>query len=554
MAESRSTTSGAPAGSVTAYRELQRLMGDIRLDLGVWAPDGSAILPWAPCCEFTATLEQAGAEVAEACRSLAVKAAAQGRALTETTWTGCCVVAVPARRRRRIVAGVAASFPVSRMLEEESLARLCARLELDNQAIARQGRQDVRLSAEQAEVFLAVVQGALESLQAKHEADEDIQTFSRNLATTYEELSLLYRVSGSMLVSRQPEEFIRNVCDELLEVMSISAAAAIACAHPPAIEEDITVVSGTVGLPPGQLSDLVRREIAPRLIAGGQPLLSNRFAAESPTDPDGLVRTVMAMPLSSDEETIGVLVGLNKVGADFDSIDMKLMSAIASQTSVFLANNRLYADLQDLLMGVLHALTATIDAKDPYTSGHSHRVALISRRLAEECGFGPDKVQQVYLAGLLHDIGKIGVPEAILRKKGRLTPEEYDDMKRHPMLGANILGGIRQLDEVIVGILTHHERPDGKGYPRGLRGDQIPVEGRIIGIADGFDAMSSHRTYRSVLPLGQVIKELRTNSGAQFDGELVEKFLALDLAKFMEEIHQPARTVFPFVLHQERTP
>jgi putative nucleotidyltransferase with HDIG domain len=224
------------------------------------------------------------------------------------------------------------------------------------------------------------------------------------------------------------------------------------------------------------------------------------------------------------------------------------MGAVGNQAAVFLTNNRLYADLQGLLMGVLHALTASIDAKDPYTCGHSQRVALISRRLAEECGFSPEKVQQIYLAGLLHDIGKIGVPETILRKKGRLTEEEYDVIKRHPLLGANILGGIRQLDDIVVGILSHHERPDGKGYPRGLKGDQVPMEGRILCLADCFDAMTSVRTYREALPLPAAIEEIRNNAGAQFDVGVVETFLSIDLKKFAEETKQPAKTVFPFGL------
>jgi putative two-component system response regulator len=218
---------------------------------------------------------------------------------------------------------------------------------------------------------------------------------------------------------------------------------------------------------------------------------------------------------------------------------------------VFLTNNMLYADLQDLLMGVLHALTATIDAKDPYTCGHSNRVAIISKRLAESMGLPAQRVQQIYLAGLMHDIGKIGVPESVLCNPGRLTPQEYEAVKKHPALGAKILGGIRQLDDVIAGILYHHERLDGRGYPQGLYGDEVPLDARIIGLADCFDAMSSDRTYRKALPLEAVVNEVRKCAGTQFAPEVVAHLLDWDLENLLKELCQPAKTVFPIQIAQE---
>jgi putative nucleotidyltransferase with HDIG domain len=212
----------------------------------------------------------------------------------------------------------------------------------------------------------------------------------------------------------------------------------------------------------------------------------------------------------------------------------------------------LYADLQDLLMGVLHALTATIDAKDPYTCGHSQRVAMLSKLLAQRVGFPPAKVQELYLAGLLHDIGKIGVPEQVLCKEGRLTDEEYGSMKRHPSIGAKILQGIRQLDEVIVGILTHHERPDGKGYPQRLSGAQVPIEGRIVGLADVFDAMTSDRTYRKAMQLNVVLAEIRRCAGTQFDPLLVDLLMTFDFTKLMKDLHQTSQT--PNVLLEFNSP
>ncbi|MCD6304078.1 MAG: HD-GYP domain-containing protein, partial [Planctomycetes bacterium] len=250
--------------------------------------------------------------------------------------------------------------------------------------------------------------------------------------------------------------------------------------------------------------------------------------------------------------TLGTLLALNKAGGDFNSIDIKLMSSVANQAAVFLTNHVLYADLQELLMGVLHALTASIDAKDPYTCGHSRRVADISRRLAETMGLAPPDVQRTYLAGLLHDIGKIGVPEAVLCKPGRLTDAEYEQIKKHPEIGARILGGIRQLEHVVPGILCHHERLDGRGYPRGLSGAQIPLEARIIGLADCFDAMTSDRVYRKALPLEKVIREIRRHAGTQFDRKVADVLLSMDLPAYLEELRKPTESAFQISLAQEQ--
>jgi putative nucleotidyltransferase with HDIG domain len=276
--------------------------------------------------------------------------------------------------------------------------------------------------------------------------------------------------------------------------------------------------------------------IAPRLADQRNPVLENHFVAEEASGLGQTIKKFVAVPLMMENRSIGMLVAINKVDRDFDSNDAKLLHSIANQASVLLTNHRLYADLQDLLMGVLHALTATIDAKDRYTCGHSQRVAMLSNLLAQKAGLSPAEARQVYLAGLLHDIGKIGVPESVLQKEGRLTPEEYVLMKEHSALGAKILQDIHQLDGVIEGILTHHERPDGRGYPRGLSGSQVPLAGLIIGLADVFDAMTSDRTYRKALSLETALAEIKRCAGAQFDRRLVDLLMSFDFTELMEQL------------------
>jgi HD-GYP domain-containing protein (c-di-GMP phosphodiesterase class II) len=172
------------------------------------------------------------------------------------------------------------------------------------------------------------------------------------------------------------------------------------------------------------------------------------------------------------------------------------------------------------------------------------RVALISRRLARAIGLPEAEVERIYMAGILHDVGKIGVPEAVLHKTGKLTAEEFDQMKKHPQIGARILADIKQVQDLIPGVLYHHERYDGKGYPTRLSGENIPLMGRIICVADCFDAMTSNRTYRRALPLEVAMIELRRCAGTQFDPVLADAFLNISAAEIRALLSE----------HQPRTP
>ena len=162
-------------------------------------------------------------------------------------------------------------------------------------------------------------------------------------------------------------------------------------------------------------------------------------------------------------------------------------------------------------------LIAALDAKEEYSRGHSERVAKFARLIAKHAGKSEKECDEIYYAGLLHDIGKIGIPDEIINKKGRLTPEEYEVMKRHPSLGRQILSGITEMPYLATGANFHHERYDGKGYPEGLAGEDIPELGRILAVADAYDAMSSKRSYRDALTRERISDEFAGCSGTQFD-------------------------------------
>ncbi len=173
----------------------------------------------------------------------------------------------------------------------------------------------------------------------------------------------------------------------------------------------------------------------------------------------------------------------------------------------------------------VYDIAAAVEAKDPYTYGHSKRVNIYAVALAERIGLSPDEVSALSAAALLHDIGKIGISDKVLGKKGRLTKEDWEAIKAHPRLGANIVGNISRLAPSVNGILYHHERWDGTGYPEGLKDEEIPLEARILAIADSFEAMTSARPYRPALSIEEVVTELRQGVGLQFDPGLVKVFI-----------------------------
>ena len=173
----------------------------------------------------------------------------------------------------------------------------------------------------------------------------------------------------------------------------------------------------------------------------------------------------------------------------------------------------------------IEAISSTIDAKDEYTKGHSNRVAEYSVIIARVLGVEEEKLSDIRYIALLHDIGKIGVPDAILKKKGKLDDREYEEMKRHTVAGETILSGVGTIPDLMIGAKYHHERYDGKGYPSGLSGENIPFIARIIAVADAFDAMTTDRVYRKRLPAEVVMNELKKGKGTQFDPKIAQAFI-----------------------------
>jgi len=205
--------------------------------------------------------------------------------------------------------------------------------------------------------------------------------------------------------------------------------------------------------------------------------------------------------------------------------DVKLISALANHVAIAIRNARLLGEVRSLFLNLVKSLISIVEAKHKYTRGHSERVNKISCFLGRQLGLRKHAREVLHWASLFHDIGKISVPDAILNKPGRLTEDEFDAVKQHPVVGYNVLSHIEQLREALPGIRHHHERMDGSGYPDGLRADEIPLAAKIIAVADVYDALTSSRSYRPAMSISEALDIMREGEQAHFDSRVLKMFL-----------------------------
>ena len=234
-------------------------------------------------------------------------------------------------------------------------------------------------------------------------------------------------------------------------------------------------------------------------------------------DPHFTTRNILTVPLIARGEVIGVLQLLNRSGGEgFTHDDLRRMQLFAGILAAAVQNARLYSDQKRTFLEMVTALSEAIERRDPYTGGHVRRVVTYSVLLGQEMGLPLEQLEELRLAAILHDIGKIAVPDQILRKPDRLDAEEVRVMERHTVDGAEMVGRIRSLRHLVPGIRNHHERLDGRGYPDRLVGDDLALIPRIIGVADTFDAMTTDRPYRRALTPAAAAAEIARLAGAQF--------------------------------------
>lgn len=367
---------------------------------------------------------------------------------------------------------------------------------------------------------------------AKIEGTEQLlEHFSQRLMQSYEETYSLFRILRLLACAPDPMQQIRLVCSNVQQVLPFGWVAAVfrADAHVVPALRGRVVLTGEVANEGNfehalhRACDSLRGNEWTKVLVVGQHELATMTGSE-----------VVCDPITFDDNVVGLLVAGSKQteNGEIASPEMQFLDAVAEFIGTFHENAARFFEQRAMSIGTIEALTAAIDAKDPYTRGHSERVAALSKQIARAYGIDEAEAERIRTAGIVHDVGKIGVPERVLCKPGKLDDEEFALIKMHPEIGHRILKGVLLLEHTLPGVLHHHERFDGRGYPHGLAGEQIPLQARIIGIADTFDAMSSSRSYRPAMPREKVLAEIIRCAGSQFDPSLVEAFKRIDLAEY----------------------
>jgi HD-GYP domain-containing protein (c-di-GMP phosphodiesterase class II) len=440
------------------------------------------------------------------------------------------VVAIPRPGRHGQDMVAVATFVTRPLGAHDDLARAAALLGLDLEAarhwIDRQPIWAVK-------PLLTMSRMAAERLIAEDrviELRQEVASLSANIAATYEEISLLHRVTHNLRISEDDEQLTRLALEWLAETVPARGLAAVLTpvanaqqhVHTTRRTQPVLVSHGDMPLALDELTELIE---SLNLAQQSRPVVMNRPVTERPgwRFPD--LHELIVVTLSDGETVFGYLAALNHAkGGEFGTIEANLLASLGSILGVHAANIDLYRRRAELLTGIVRALTSAIEAKDPYTCGHSDRVARVAVRLSKELGLDPQTQSTVYLSGLLHDVGKIGIDDTVLRKPGQLTPAEFEHIKLHPELGYKILVDLAELDQVLPVVLHHHENWNGAGYPHRLAGEDIPLLARIVAVADAFDAMGSDRPYRKGMPDDKVDGILRGGGGTQWDPRVVAAF------------------------------
>ena len=409
-------------------------------------------------------------------------------------------------------------------------------------AVWESGVSQMERSARHGESVLALHTAKTENSQLQSEVDSLVAQVTND----FEELSLIRSLSCSIALPAQSAEDDDDILLSTLLPLATGLGAesiAVVFCHSDGAELLDPIWSHEVLIPTTAIHSLIEQEKDEAAI---QPLVRNQLK-----DPaaEGLKEYIL-VECRSDHRVHGWLVACNRITnaiedvpwaqVGFSTVQASLMETTTNQLAAYLHNLRLLKQKEDLFTDVVRALVNAVDARDPYTCGHSERVALFARCLATVSGQTPETCQRIYLSGLLHDVGKIAVPDHVLQKPGKLTPEERAIIETHTESGWRVLHQLEALRDVLVGVLYHHENYDGTGYPDKLIAEKIPIDGRILAICDAFDAMTSNRPYRQGMSIAKASEILRGGGGTFWDPELVTIFLDhIDQFDAIRLSHQP---------------
>lgn len=361
-------------------------------------------------------------------------------------------------------------------------------------------------------------------LQQVIDLQQDMENLSNEIARNYEELNLHYELSAKLGTHPSPGPVYQHVVDQIRHMISCDHIAILLRDEQGGLSSVYATDRAGRPLPPFRLGP--DRGISSEVVRTGTAMIVCRTNQHprfvSPPYP---VSAQLSVPLITSGKVLGVINLSDKEGGvEFSTNELKLMETIARQAAVTLENARLFADVRSLFLSAVKSLASAIDAKDRYTHGHSLRVAYYSAIIADGLALSADQQEEVYLAAVLHDVGKIATPESILLKPGSLTDQEWNEMRQHPLHSAQILGEVKQFQPLARIVRHEHERYDGTGYPDGLKAESIPLASRIIAIADAYDAMTTSRSYRPGMAPEQAIHVLINAVGTQFDPHIFSHF------------------------------
>jgi HD-GYP domain-containing protein (c-di-GMP phosphodiesterase class II) len=347
----------------------------------------------------------------------------------------------------------------------------------------------------------------------------ELDALSQQIDYTYEEISLLHRLTQNLQLSR-PSEELAELCVRGLYPLIECSGVGICVENS---DHSMRFLSqGRLPFDQMGFARLLARFDQHNWI---KPLVKNKLQHTLLGEDFPGLKNIVIVPIGDEQHRRGWIVAANlRGGREFGTVEANLISSIATILGTHVRNIELYDEHDELLVGFVRSLVSTLDAKDPYTRGHSERVALLARQLGQQIGLETSDLEDIYMSGLLHDIGKVGVDDRILAKPGQLTDDEFRQIQQHPMIGYQILCQLRNLAHILPGVRHHHEAFNGKGYPDRLKGEGIPLMARIIAVADSYDAMVSDRPYRKGMPIEHLEEIFRRGAGEQWDPRVIEAY------------------------------
>lgn len=373
----------------------------------------------------------------------------------------------------------------------------------------------------------------IENLLLKKEVKgkERIEKLNRELTQKNNELIVLNKIMSDFVTISSTSDVFRHVVEIVIDISDADESSFYvineAVQHPFKVASVISESSGTQVDQYGKDIDENGYEKFIMEVASDKiPLLvtENNGTLGIPQ----AIRSLILVPLMIREKVFGVLTASMRKGRNrFTEKDLYYFSFMTNKASYAIENIALYENIYENLFSTLYAFVKAIEAKDPYTQQHSNRVTDIALIIAKEIGCSEEDLEVLNVAGRLHDIGKIGISDNILLKPSKLTKEESEKIKKHPDIGADIVGQLGLWGSEQKTIRYHHERVDGKGFPKGLKKDEIPLLARILSVADAYDAMASDRSYRKKMNHDEIINIIKRESGAQFDPDIVKVFIKL---------------------------